>query len=112
MSRAGKRTARLFREPYGLAFLGLCAVAIVLRSIPAWIYAGWGSDLGIYYGLTTSVINNGALFPSYTGWGQSYEHFPVLYAVTAVPHLLTGSEPFWLMTKVAPVFGGLSVAFA
>jgi hypothetical protein len=102
---------RQLASKHGLAFIGLCALAIAIRSVPAWIYAGWGSDMGIYYGLTTSVINNGALFPAYTGWGQSYEHFPVLYIVTAAPHLLTGSDQFWLMTKVAPVFGGLSAAF-
>jgi hypothetical protein len=100
------------RKWHMLAFVGICAAAVAIRSVPAWIYAGWGTDLGIYYGLTSSLVNSGAIFPAYTGWGQSYEHFPVLYIVTALPHLLTGADVFWLMTRVAPLFGGLSVAFA
>jgi hypothetical protein len=103
---------KLLTSPYGLAFIIICAVAVAIRSIPAWIYAGWGDDLGIYYGLTTEIIRQGVIFPEYTGWGGSYEHFPVLYLVTAIPHLITGVDPYWLMVRIAPIFGGLSVAFA
>ncbi|MEW5936582.1 MAG: hypothetical protein AB1665_02030 [Candidatus Thermoplasmatota archaeon] len=105
-----KRLSHASRQTWFLLTL-IAIIAIAVRSVPAWTYAGWGYDLGIYYGLTNNFINTGQVFSNYTGWGDSYQYFPVLYFVTAVPHFLTGADPLWLMTKVAPIFGGLSVIF-
>ena len=58
-------------------------IAIVLRSIPGWIYSAWGADFGIYFGITKSVVETKILFPPYSGWGSSYNEFPVLYFVNA-----------------------------
>jgi hypothetical protein len=84
-------------------------IAIILRSIPAWINPAWGCDFGIYYGLTNSLIKSGELFNPYYGWGSSYQYFPVLYAITGAAHWLTGIDVLTLMPKIAPLFGGLSV---
>lgn len=85
------------------------SIAIVVRSIPAWTNAAWGSDLGIYYGLTNSFVDSKALFSSYDGWGQSYQYFPILYAITGAVHWISGIDTLILLPKIAPIFGGLTV---
>lgn len=87
----------------------ITGIAIVLRSIPAWTNAAWGADFGIYYGLTNSLVKTGELFNPYYGWGSSYQYFPVLYAITGFGHWITGIDTLTLMSKIAPIFGGLSV---
>jgi len=87
----------------------ITVAAIVIRSIPAWTSAAWGCDFGIYFGITKSVATNGELFPKYTGWGSSYNYFPVLYAINVLAHWITGVDVSILMPKLTPVFGGLSV---
>jgi hypothetical protein len=62
----------------------ITSFAIFIRSIPAWTNAAWGADFGIYYGLTNSLVRTGELFNQYSGWGGSYQYFPVLYSVTAI----------------------------
>ena len=84
-------------------------IAIVIRSLPAWINAAWGCDFGIYYGLTNSLVENKELFNPYYGWGGSYQYFPVLYAITGAAHWITGIDVLTIMPKIAPIFGGLSV---
>ena len=84
-------------------------IAIVIRSIPAWTNAAWGSDFGIYYGLTNSFVETGDLYNPYDGWGSSYQYFPVLYAITGIAHWITGIDVLVLMPKIAPIFGGLTV---
>ena len=87
----------------------ITGIAIIIRSLPAWTNAAWGCDFGIYYGLTNSLVENKELFNPYYGWGQSYQYFPVLYAITGIAHWMTGIDVLTLMPKVAPIFGGLSV---
>jgi hypothetical protein len=87
----------------------ITSLAIFIRSIPAWTNAAWGADFGIYYGLTNSLVKSGELFNPYNGWGSSYQYFPVLYAVTGIGHWITGIDTLTLMSKIAPIFGGLSV---
>ena len=89
--------------------ISITALAIVIRSIPAWINAAWGCDFGIYYGLTNSLVENQGLFNPYNGWGSSYQYFPILYAITGGAHWLTGIDVLVIMPKIAPIFGGLSV---
>jgi hypothetical protein len=91
--------------------LVITGIAIVLRSLPAWTNAAWGCDFGIYYGLTNSFVENGALFSPYYGWGASYQYFPVLYAITGGLHWITGLDVLTIMPKLVPIFGGLSVLF-
>ena len=87
----------------------ITGIAIFLRSLPAWTNAAWGCDFGIYYGLTNSFVESGALFNPYYGWGSSYQYFPVLYAITGTAHWITGIDVITLMPKLVPIFGGLSV---
>jgi len=87
----------------------ITGIAIILRSLPAWTNAAWGCDFGIYYGLTNSFIETGDLFNPYIGWGNSYQYFPVLYAITGIAHMITGIDVLVLMPKLAPIFGGLSI---
>jgi 4-amino-4-deoxy-L-arabinose transferase-like glycosyltransferase len=83
--------------------------AVVIRSFPGWIYPAWGNDYGIYFGITQDFVDNPQFFRPYSGWGTSYVYFPVLYATTAAVHGLTGLDVAFLMPKVAPVFGGLTI---
>ncbi len=83
--------------------------ATVIRSIPGWMHAAWGNDFGIYYGITKDFAENPELFRPYTGWGASYNYFPVLYVIVAFLHWLTGLSIAWLMPRIAPIFGGLTV---
>lgn len=87
----------------------IAAIAIIIRSVPAWIHAAWGCDFGIYLGITKTIAETKVLFPPYTGWGSSYNEFPVLYLVNAFFHWLTGLDVLIIMPKLTPIFGGLSV---
>ena len=60
----------------------ITGIAIILRSIPAWTNAAWGCDFGIYLGLSTKFVESGGhWYNPYSGWGTSYNYFPVLYAI-------------------------------
>ena len=83
--------------------------ATVIRSIPGWMNAAWGNDFGIYYGITKDFAENPELFRPYSGWGSSYNYFPVLYVIVAFFHWLTGLSIAWLMPRITPIFGGLTV---
>jgi hypothetical protein len=87
----------------------ITGIAILVRSIPAWMNAAWGGDFGIYYGLTSRFVQNQQIFNEYNGWGGMYNYFPVLYIFSALGHWLTGLNLLWLMPKIAPIFGGLTV---
>ncbi len=87
----------------------ITAIAIVVRSIPAWTNAAWGGDFGIYYGLTSRFVENQQIFNNYDGWGGMYNYFPILYIFSAIGHWITGVDLLWVMPKIAPVFGGLTV---
>ena len=87
----------------------ISALAIIIRSIPAWIHGAWGCDFGIYFGITKDIAEQKILFPAYTGWGGSYNEFPILYLVNVFAHWITGLEIIYLMPKLTPIFGGLSV---
>ncbi len=87
----------------------ITGIAIVVRSFPAWMNAAWGGDFGIYYGLTSRFVENQQIFNEYNGWGGMYNYFPVLYIFSALGHWITGVDLLWLMPKIAPIFGGLTV---
>ncbi len=87
----------------------ITGIAIIIRSIPAWLNAAWGLDFGIYYGLTNSFIQTKEIINPYNGWGSSYQFFPVLYVITGVSHFITGIPVIDLLSKIAPIFGGLTV---
>lgn len=87
----------------------ITGIAIIIRSLPAWINYAWGADFGIYYGLTARLIENPQIFTPYDGWGDSYSYFPVLYIISAFGHWLTGADLIWVMAKIAPIFGGLTI---
>jgi hypothetical protein len=87
----------------------ITGIAILVRSIPAWTNAAWGGDFGIYYGLTSRFVQNQQIFNEYNGWGGMYNYFPVLYIFSALGHWITGANLLWLMPKIAPIFGGLTV---
>jgi hypothetical protein len=71
--------------------------------------AAWGGDFGIYYGLTSRFVENQQIFNEYNGWGGMYNYFPVLYIFSALGHWITGIDLLWVMPKIAPIFGGLTV---
>jgi len=97
------------RNPYFWLLILTTGIAIVIRSVPAWVYTAWGCDFGIYYGITNSVVESAELFPPYYGWGGSYNEFPILYAVVAGAHWLTGLDVIVIMPKLIPIFGALTV---
>ncbi|HDO19439.1 MAG TPA: hypothetical protein ENG74_01800 [Thermoplasmatales archaeon] len=84
-------------------------LGITIRSLPAWTNAAWGNDFGIYYGITTSILREQRLFIDYDGWGSSYQYFPTLYILSIMAHLATGIDILWLMPRIAPIVGGLTV---
>lgn len=86
------------------------AIAILLRTLPSLLNAAWGVDFGIYYGLTNSFVETKTLINPYNGWGSSYQYFPVLYAITGFAHFITGIDTIQLLPKIAPIFGGLTIA--
>ncbi|MEA3458435.1 MAG: glycosyltransferase family 39 protein [Candidatus Thermoplasmatota archaeon] len=88
----------------------ITGAAIFIRLLPALLNAAWGCDFGIYYGLTNSFVENKALFNQYDGWGSTYQYFPVLYAITGIAHWATGIEVLSILPKLAPIFGGLTIA--
>ncbi len=87
----------------------ITGIAILIRSIPAYVNAAWGNDFGIYYGLTNSFVKTKSIINPYNGWGDSYQYFPVLYMITGIAHWITGIHVFSLLPKIAPIFGGLTV---
>jgi 4-amino-4-deoxy-L-arabinose transferase-like glycosyltransferase len=103
-----KRFTEFWTKDRIILFLVFVA-ATIIRSIPGWMNAAWGSDFGIYYGITKDFAENPELFQPYDGWGVSYNSFPVLYVIVAGLHFITGAEIVWLLPRVAPVFGGLAV---
>jgi hypothetical protein len=98
-----------FLKSWYFWLLLITVIAIVVRSIPAWMNAAWGGDFGIYYGLTSRFVENKQIFNEYNGWGGMYNYFPVLYIFSALGHWVTGINLLWVMPKIAPVFGGLTV---
>ena len=85
---------------------------LALRAWPGWANAAWGNDFGTYYGLTESVLDEPKLFPDYDGWGSGYNYFPVLFHVSAGAAWLTHSDAFWLMPRLIPVIGSLTIIVA
>jgi len=87
----------------------ITALAIIIRSIPGWIYEAWGCDFGIYFGITKSMVQTRELFPPYAGWGNAYNEFPISYLINALAHWTTGIDVSTIMLKLTPIFGGLSI---
>ena len=87
----------------------ITGIAIIVRSLPAWMNAAWGGDFGIYYGLTSRFVENQQIFNEYDGWGGMYNYFPILYIFSALGHWITGVDLLWVMPKIAPIFGGLTI---
>jgi hypothetical protein len=99
----------IFKNWIFWALIIITGFAIFIRSFPAWTNAAWGCDFGIYLGLTKTVSETGLIFPAYTGWGSSYNEFPVLYSINSFAHWITGIDVLVIMPKLTPIFGGLSV---
>ena len=83
--------------------------AYIIRGIPSWFNWAWGNDFGIYYGLSQSLVDDPQLFRPYTGWGQTYHYFPMLYIIIAGLHGLTGIDVDILLRVVSPIIGSFSV---
>ena len=102
---------KIKRLPHYWAFwlFLITAIAIIIRSIPAWTNAAWGSDFGIYFGLTKDFVETGELYNPYYGWGSTYNFFPVLYSISGIIHFITGLDVITVLTNIAPIVGGLTV---
>ncbi len=93
-------------------FLLACIVilAIVIRTIPLFIYAAWGNDVGIYYYLTKKFIETKQFyFYPYQGWGSSYNFFPILYVIASALHFTFGVSELQALLAVGPILGGLCI---
>lgn len=106
-SRSLLSTVKTHRWSLGLAVIAV--IAIVIRSLPALMNQGWGSDFGIYYGIAEQVIASGDVFVPYDGWGASYNYFPVLYLIVGALYSVTNLGVIELLAQIVPVFGGLTV---
>ncbi len=85
------------------------AFALIVRLLPGWLYAVWGNDFGTYYGLTEEMLHNPKIFPDYDGWGSGYNYFPILFYISAGASWITGMDPLWLMPRLIPLIGSLTV---
>ncbi len=92
-----------------LILLVLSIAAYLIRGIPSWFNWGWGNDFGIYYGLTKSLVDDPQLFKPYSGWGQTYHYFPILFIIMSGLHVITGIDVDVLLRVVSPVLGAVSV---
>ena len=101
---------KLLANNWAFWLILVTGIAILIRAFPALLNAAWGSDFGIYYGLTNSFVENKEFFNPYNGWGETYQYFPVLYAITGIAHWATGIEVLSILPKIAPIFGGLTIA--
>ena len=91
--------------------LAITVFAIIIRSIPTWVYSAWGTDFGIYYSITIEFLDKkNPLYEYPAVWGSSgYGSFPMLYTIILVAHMLTGLPPQELLLRIPPILGGLSV---
>lgn len=89
----------------------ITVLSIVIRSLPAWIYSGWGNDFGIYYSITVEFLDKkNPLYEYPAVWGSSgYGDFPLFYVVIMIAYYITGADPRVLVMRVPPLIGGLSV---
>ncbi len=89
----------------------IATFAVVIRSIPAWLYSGWGNDFGIYYSVTIEFLARRNPFIEYAvPWGSSgYGSFPMLYMIILVASFITGASPEVLLLRIPPIIGGLTV---
>ncbi|MCD6411084.1 MAG: hypothetical protein J7L20_01455 [Thermoplasmata archaeon] len=99
---------RFFRNHRFILFF-IVLFAIFLRSLPAWLYPAWGGDLGIYFGIASRILETKSIFVDYDGWGSSYNYFPMLYLISLSVHLITGIDLLTVMTRTAPIIGGLTI---
>ncbi len=105
-----ERISGLFRD-WRFHLIWITALAVIIRSIPAWIYSGWGNDFGIYYSITIEFLNRqNPLYEYPAVWGGSgYGSFPMFYLIILAAYSVTGADPRILVLRVPPIIGGLTV---
>jgi len=103
-SQGNTRTYILF----GLLVL---LTASFLRILPLFEFSAYGIDFGIHAGITESFIESSKLYPSYHGWGASYQYFPMLYWITGSVAMLLGVKASTVLPWMPLVFGGVGVLF-
>ncbi len=105
-----KRVSGLLRD-WRFHLLWITSLAIIIRSIPAWIYSGWGNDFGIYYSITIEFLEKkNPLYEYPAVWGSSgYGSFPMFYMIIMGAYFLTGADPRLLVMRIPPILGGLTV---
>ncbi|OYT62712.1 hypothetical protein B6U81_00225 [Thermoplasmatales archaeon ex4484_30] len=97
-------------KDYRFLLVLIVAMAMLIRTIPLFIYAAWGNDVGIYYYLTKKFIETKQFyFYPYKGWGSSYNFFPLLYVFASAIHLTIGISEFNALLAVGPILGGLCI---
>ena len=66
-------------------------VGTLVRAMPLFSYALWGSDSGEYYYLTDHLASTGtALRDGYEGWGEVYPYFPGFLVVAGALSSVSG----------------------
>ncbi len=109
MGRSRSLLSKIKSHRWTLGLAAVTVVAIAVRSLPALLNQGWGSDFGIYYGIAEQVIASEEVFVPYDGWGASYNYFPVLYLIVGALYSVTNIGVIELLAQSVPVFGGLTV---
>ncbi len=99
------------QKHWRIYLLAITVFAILIRSIPTWIYSAWGTDFGIYYSITIEFLDKkNPLYEYPAVWGSSgYGSFPMLYSIILIAHLITHLPPQELLLRIPPIIGGLSV---
>lgn len=84
------------------------SVAVLLRALPLFQFQAWGIDFGIHSGLAQTFVDTGEPFPTYNGWGASYQYFPLLYWITGGLARLLGVPTSVVLPFIPLVFGSIT----
>lgn len=90
------------------ALLSVFLLGLIMRVLPLFHYAIWGSDTGEYYFLTKFLIENHYISFDYSGWGFGYPYFPGMFVLTGSVGLL-GFNLLDTLRILTPVISSLSI---
>ena len=84
-------------------------LAVLIRLLPIFKFAVWGSDSGEYYHILDSLVTTYQIPTEYHGWGFAYPLFPGMYFINGVVVKLTGIETLPALSIVVPVLAAFSI---
>jgi hypothetical protein len=83
--------------------------SIVIRLMPLFWYAFWGSDTGEHFLVTDTIADGGFLFGDYEGWGMAYPFFAGAYILAATGSAVCGTGILGSLVLILPIVAALGV---